>query len=67
MTRLGHVVDQRARSLADRRSHRTYASLVQQVLREKVETGAVVLVGRGGQVVLPPLFVVRKEVPYSSQ
>jgi hypothetical protein len=46
---------------------RAYASLVQQVLREEAETGDVVLVGRGRQVVLLPFLSVRKEVSYLSQ
>ena len=55
--------ERQQRILADR----ACAPLVQQVLREKAETGTIVLVGCGGRVELLPFLSMRKEVPYLSQ
>jgi hypothetical protein len=71
MVREGHTYPTEVRDVVAREqagqqqrieAGRAYASLVQQVLREEGETGDVVLVGRGGQVLLLPFLSVRKEV-----
>ena len=46
---------------------RACAPLVQQVLHEEDETGTIVPVGCGGQVVLLPFLSMRKEVSYLRQ
>jgi hypothetical protein len=49
------------------KASRACAPLVQQVLHEEAETGTIVSVGCGGQVVLLPFLSMRKEVPYLNQ
>jgi hypothetical protein len=65
------VRDVVARRQAERQQRilvdRACAPLVQQVLREKAETGTRVPVGCGGRVKLLPSLSMRKEVSYLSQ